>query len=101
METIMNQFTDKADAIHGDGKADGIKTKRFEKMTSALPSSTWLVLAGGAMVASIACKIAGKNGAASFVGQWVPTFLILGIYNKLAKVAGGDRADANGESAHA
>ena len=25
-----------------------------------------------------------------FVGQWAPTFLILGLYNKLVKVAGSD-----------
>jgi hypothetical protein len=25
------------------------------------------------------------------VGQWAPTFLLLGIYNKIVKVAGSDR----------
>jgi hypothetical protein len=29
---------------------------------------------------------------ALFVGQWAPTFLILGLYNKLVKVAGSDRS---------
>jgi hypothetical protein len=33
----------------------------------------------------------GKKETAQFVGHWVPTFLILGLYNKIVKVAGHDR----------
>jgi hypothetical protein len=32
----------------------------------------------------------GQRHNALFVGQWAPTFLILGLYNKLVKVAGSD-----------
>ena len=32
----------------------------------------------------------------NFVGQWAPTFLLLGIYNKIVKVAGSDRVHAPG-----
>ena len=32
----------------------------------------------------------GRDKDALFVGQWAPTFLILGLYNKLVKVAGSD-----------
>jgi hypothetical protein len=28
---------------------------------------------------------------ASFVGLWVPSLLLLGLYNKIVKVAGSDR----------
>jgi hypothetical protein len=34
---------------------------------------------------------AGRQHEALFVGQWAPTLLILGLYNKLVKVAGSDR----------
>jgi hypothetical protein len=27
------------------------------------------------------------------VGEWVPTILLLGVYNKIVKVAGSDRFD--------
>ena len=32
----------------------------------------------------------GKKNASVFVGQWAPTFLILGLYNKLVKQLGSD-----------
>ena len=28
---------------------------------------------------------------AGFVGMWVPSLLLLGVYNKIVKVAGSDR----------
>lgn len=31
-----------------------------------------------------------QRKVASFVGQWVPTILITGLYNKLVKVQGSD-----------
>jgi len=36
-------------------------------------------------------KSTGKDHQSLFVGQWVAPFLILGLYNKLVKVAGSDR----------
>ena len=35
----------------------------------------------------------GKHRNALFVGQWVPTFMLFGIYNKLVKQLGSDRMD--------
>jgi hypothetical protein len=32
----------------------------------------------------------GKKEQSNFVGQWAPTLLILGLYNKIVKVAGSD-----------
>jgi hypothetical protein len=34
----------------------------------------------------------GEDKTANFVGQWAPTFLILGLYNKLVKLEGSDGA---------
>ena len=36
----------------------------------------------------------GKQSASVFVGQWAPTLLILGLYNKLVKQHGSDFTDA-------
>ena len=35
-----------------------------------------------------------RGQLALFFGQWAPTFLLLGVYNKMVKLAGGsDRRD--------
>ena len=39
---------------------------------------------------SLAMKASRKNDTANFIGQWVPTILILGLYNKLVKLEGSD-----------
>ena len=42
---------------------------------------------------TVALKLAGRRHEALFVGQWAPTFLLLGIYNKLVKLHGSDQTD--------
>ena len=42
------------------------------------------------MVGSLALQMMGKKEQSNFVGQWAPTLLILGLYNKIVKVAGSD-----------
>jgi hypothetical protein len=37
-------------------------------------------------------QISGKPHASTFVGQWAPTFLILGLYSKLVKQLESDGA---------
>jgi len=46
----------------------------------------------GSIGASITLRLMGKGEAANFVGQWAPTFLILGLYNKMVKLHGSDGA---------
>jgi hypothetical protein len=36
-------------------------------------------------------QISGKRHASMFVGQWAPTILVLGLYNKLVKQLDSDR----------
>jgi hypothetical protein len=71
--------------------SEGVVAKTIEEQTAKLPSDTFLWLAIGSIVASATFKIAGKSQEALFVGQWAPTFLILGLYNKLVKQLGSDR----------
>jgi hypothetical protein len=73
----------------GEAKEDQI-TAAIEKMTSQVPSSLYLAAAVSSMIASLSFKIAKKDHAALFVGQWAAPFLLLGIYNKLVKLHGSD-----------
>jgi hypothetical protein len=70
--------------------SEGPVARAIEQQTAKLPSDTFLWLAGGAIAASVAMKLSGRDHHALFFGQWVPTFLILGLYNKLVKLEGSD-----------
>ena len=70
--------------------SEGTVARAIEEQTARLPSDTFLWLAAGAIGTSVAFHCAGKREESLFVGQWVPTLLILGLYNKLVKVAGSD-----------
>ena len=51
-------------------------------------------MALGAMALSLVCEGTGRGKWGIFIGQWVPTLLIIGVYNKLVKLEGRDRAAA-------
>ena len=72
---------------------EGRVATEIEKRTSRLPSDVFLWSALGSMAGSLALTFFGKQKLANFVGQWVPTLLIFGLYNKIVKVAGHDRFD--------
>ncbi|HSV15064.1 MAG TPA: hypothetical protein VLI90_12465 [Tepidisphaeraceae bacterium] len=69
---------------------EGVVARTIEQQTAKLPSDTFLWLAGASMATSLTLKLMGKDHDALFVGQWAPSFLLLGIYNKIVKVAGSD-----------
>lgn len=69
---------------------EGVVARTIEEQTAKLPSDTFLWLAGASIATSLTLKMLGRDHQALFVGQWAPTFLILGLYNKLVKVAGSD-----------
>lgn len=72
---------------------EGAVAKSIEKQTAKLPSDTFLWLALGSIGASLTFQILGKKETSNFIGQWAPTILVLGLYNKLVKVAGSDGAE--------
>lgn len=72
---------------------EGQFTKRIETQTARLPSTAFLGGAIGSMAISAALKLAGKDEAALFVGQWAAPFLLFGIYNKLVKQLGSERKE--------
>jgi hypothetical protein len=73
--------------------SEGPIARSIEQQTSKLPSDTFLWMAVGAMAASATLQIMGNRHVSLFIGQWAPTFLIFGLYNKLVKQLGSDRTE--------
>jgi hypothetical protein len=71
-------------------------TKTVEEYTATIPSSAYLGVAVGAMALSLLLQTTGQGKWGNFIAQWVPTWLIIGIYNKLVKLEGHDRWDRGG-----
>ena len=100
-----NQFSQ---SDEGRSQREGRVARAIESQTAKLPSDIFMWAAGVAMIGSLAFqligprprrvglfgmgrRIEGRAPLASFVGQWVPTLLIFGLYNKIVKVGGSDR----------
>ena len=73
--------------------AEGTVARAIEDQTAKLPSDTFLWAAVASMGVSATLHLMGNKQASVFVGQWAPTFLILGVYNKLVKQLGSDAND--------
>ena len=71
-------------------------TKTIESYTAAVPSTGYLTVAIGAMGLSLLCEVAGRGKWGNFIAQWVPTWLIIGLYNKMVKLEGHDQSDRGG-----
>jgi hypothetical protein len=80
-------------ANYNPTRKEGPIAKAIEEQTSKLPSDTFLWAAVGAMAASLTLKLLKKDEAAMFVGQWAPSLLILGLYNKIVKLGGHDQTE--------
>lgn len=89
---MINELKTKAASVNPQ-KREGKVAKAIEEQTAKLPSDLFLWTAVGAMAASLALKISKQDHLALFIGQWVPSFLLLGIYNKIVKVEGHDKQD--------
>lgn len=69
---------------------EGPVAKGIEQQTAKIPSDIFLWASIGSMAASLTLKILKQDETALFVGQWAPSFLLLGLYNKIVKVEGSD-----------
>jgi hypothetical protein len=86
---MATEFARPDASFHTEGRI----AKTIENQTAKLPSDLFLWLAVGAMTASATFQMAGNKHVSLFVGQWAPTLLILGMYNKLVKQLGSDRTE--------
>jgi hypothetical protein len=66
-------------------KNEDVATSSIEQVTKRVPSVGFLGLAVGAIAVSATLMLLNRKTWANFVGQWAPTILILGTYNKLVK----------------
>jgi len=81
------------DSRHGvkpQEMSEGPLARAIEEQTARLPSDTWLWAAGGSIALSMYLQYAGNRQQTLFVGHWAPTFLSLGIYNKIVKLHGSE-----------
>lgn len=85
------------DIVSNEEHREGPVAKAIENQTAKVPSDLFLWLAGGAIAASATLQILGRRETSNFVGQWAPTLLILGLYNKIVKAVGSDREDADSQ----
>ena len=75
------------------GHTEGTVARAIESQTAKLPSDTFLWAAAASVATSATLQLMGNRQASVFVGQWAPTLLILGLYNKIVKQLGSDFTD--------
>ena len=96
MVETMNRPTQAPYTPHGhepQEHSEGTVARAIEQQTAKLPSDLFLWAAFGSIGGSLLMQLYGRKHDALFIGQWAPTFLLLGLYNKLVKVAGSDRTE--------
>ncbi|MBI5200972.1 MAG: hypothetical protein HY925_05245 [Elusimicrobia bacterium] len=76
-----------------EGYTEGRVARRIEQKTKKVPSDWFLWAAGASILLSLGLKQANRDEDSYFVGQWAPTLLILGLYNKLVKQHGSDEVE--------
>lgn len=81
-------------ANHNPQHAEGPVASMIEEQTAKVPSDVFLWVAVGAMAVSLGLFLSKKSKASMFIGQWAPSILIMGLYNKLVKVEGHDGQDS-------
>lgn len=69
---------------------EGPVARSIEQQTAKLPSDLFLWAALGSVATSLVFQLTGDEKKANFIGHWAPTFLTLGIYNKLVKLHGSE-----------
>jgi len=63
--------------------------RMVESQVRRVPPSVLVGLALGSMVVSAGFAVAGKLKVANFIGQWVPSLLILATFDRLMQAEAG------------
>src|SRR5579884_4047970 len=95
-ERVMVETMNRPGRVSDEARqhSEGPVAHAIEQQTARLPSDLFLWAAGASILGSLALQFTGYKHESLFVGQWAPTFLLLGVYNKIVKVAGPDRVHA-------
>lgn len=88
-----HEIGQRGEIAHETHHREGRLATAIERQTARLPSDTWLWAAGASIAGSLTLHMLGRKDDAHFVGQWAPTFLCLGLYNKMVKLMGHDHVE--------
>lgn len=97
---MKNQSREEYKASDLTRQPEGKIAKSIEGQTAKIPSDVFLWAAVSSIAGSAVLQAIGKKHTSLFVGQWVPTLLMFGLYNKLVKVAGSDRTERDNALVH-
>jgi hypothetical protein len=62
-------------------------SQKFESQVERAPTFPFIAGALGSIALSAGFMLTGRKEIATFVGQWVPTLLLIGIYNKVVALS--------------
>jgi hypothetical protein len=86
-QSTVGVLKSKVDEMTRKDIREGELTQRVEEQTGKVPSLAFFGLAIGSMALSAALAASSdRKEYANFVGLWAPTFLLIGIYNKIVKL---------------
>lgn len=83
----MAIMTERSTHPYPEGKVATLIERQTARM---LPSDLFMWAAGASIVTSLVLKLQKRDNEALFVGQWAPTLLLFGVYNKMVKLMGSD-----------
>ncbi len=66
----------------------------LENQAKKVPANVFLWAALGSIATSAILQFTKKRHLSLFVGEWVPTLLLFGVYNKVARAAAPARSKA-------
>jgi hypothetical protein len=104
----------RTDRAQSGDQREGRVARLIEAQTSKIPSDVFLWAAAASVLGALALQVRGGRSRgprfapprfvtrrldANFVGQWAPTLLLLGLYNKVVKVLGHDAPSRTGSGA--
>ncbi len=90
VKSAAEKAKDKVENFNPNHK-EGPVASAIEDYTARIPSDIFLWASLGSMAVSATFKILGREKDALFVGQWAPSFLMLGLYNKFVKMQGYEK----------
>ena len=91
MFETLNRARAANDANEAQQHSEGYVTRVLENQAAKVSSDVWLFAAVGAMGVSLYLQMQNKKDDSHFIGQWAAPLMLIGVYNKLVKLAGSDR----------
>lgn len=80
----------KDNAAETFGKGTETVERTAETVASRVPTLLFSFAALASIGVSLYLQLRGKRQWSLFVGQWVPSFMLFGLYNKFSKTVGAD-----------